>query len=399
MPQLLPFAGLRPNLTGPLDDVVCPPYDVISGPGRLELLARSPLNVVRLELPDGHYEEAAGLLQEWTSTGVLAREERPALYGYRMSYVAPDGRLHQTLGVMGALVLEPPGQGILPHEHTTPKAKSDRLDLLRATKANTSPIWCLCSEPGLASALGPVPATTAVARDDEGVLHEIWPLLEPAVHKAVAEVVGAGPLLVADGHHRYETALAYQTERRSLVPAPQASPAPLAGYDSMLAFVVELSREHLQVQAIHRLVSGLPAGYDLLGALAGNFDITPARSAGAALLAELAHAGALGAMTVDGYWLARPRDTPATLGQMDLDSSRIDAALAALPAHRLSYEADLATVEAAVRSGKADAAVLCRPATVEQIARTARGGERMPPKTTYFWPKLRTGMVLRDLDH
>ena len=159
MPELLPFAGLRPvpSVAGPLDDVVCPPYDVISDNQRQALVERSPYNVVRVELPDGDYTGAARLLDQWRAAGVLALEQGPVLYGYRMSYRAPDGRARHTLGVIGALVLEPPGHGILPHEHTTPKAKSDRLELIRATRCNTSPIWCLCSEPGLAQALGPVP--------------------------------------------------------------------------------------------------------------------------------------------------------------------------------------------------------------------------------------------------
>ena len=155
----MPFTGLRPDqsVVGPLDDVVCPPYDVITEDHRLRLLRRSPYNIVRVELPAGQYDQAAALLATWKSTGVLAREKSPTLYGYQMTYPGPDGRPRETRGVLGALTLEPPGQGILPHEHTTPKAKSDRLELLRATNANTSPIWCLCTEPGLTTALGPLP--------------------------------------------------------------------------------------------------------------------------------------------------------------------------------------------------------------------------------------------------
>ena len=156
MPELLAFPGLRPNpaVTGPVDDVVCPPYDIISPEERIELLGRSLFNVVRVELPDGRYGEAARLFEGWKKNGVLAREKAPALYGYRMTYQAVDGQARHTFGVMGALVLEPPGHGILPHEQTTPKAKGDRLELIRAVRANTSPIWCLCTEPGLVTALG-----------------------------------------------------------------------------------------------------------------------------------------------------------------------------------------------------------------------------------------------------
>jgi uncharacterized protein (DUF1015 family) len=406
MPQLLAFAGLRPDtaVTGPLDEVVCPPYDIITEEQRLDLLNRSPFNVVRVELPNGRYREAARLFEDWKNSGALVREPVPALYAYRMSYVDVAGETRRTFGVMGALVLEPPGHGILPHEQTTPKAKGDRLELIRAVHANTSPIWCLCSEPGLADALGPTPGTdglgegvpVASAQDGEGTLHELWPIrAQPAIDR-VARVVGARPLLVADGHHRYETALAYQSEQRAELLSSGAGPAAAAdGYDAVLAFVVELSEEHLQVLAIHRLVSGMPAVFDFLGVLADGFDVEPATADGAALLAEMETNGALGVATASGSWLARPRPGGAD-ARYDLDSSRIDAALHRLPPHSLVYEHDPVRALAEVRAGTANAAVLCRPATISQIARTATGGERMPPKTTFFWPKPRTGMVFRD---
>jgi uncharacterized protein (DUF1015 family) len=417
MPQLLPFAGLRPGLAvvGSVDAVICPPYDIITEEERAALLARSPYNVVRVELPNGQYGEAARLLQGWQMSRALVREDKPALYGYRMSYVAPDGEPRQTLGVVGALVLEPPGRGILPHENTTPKAKSDRLELIRATHANTSPIWCLSSETGLADALGPAPAGPSEgglggltrARDDDGTLHEIWAVTGPATHDAVSKLVAASPLLVADGHHRYETALAYQAERRASASGADAHdgqrgesggerPGVIkAGYDAVLALVVELSEQQLQVMAIHRVVSGLPAGFDLLSALGASFELVPTTAEGPKLLAEMAQVGALALVTASGCWLATPRATGAAAGY-ELDSNRIDAALAELPQHNLAYEHDIAQAVMAIRTGEVTAAVFCRPATVSQIARTAHGGDRMPPKTTFFWPKPRTGMVMRD---
>jgi uncharacterized protein (DUF1015 family) len=410
MPQLLPFAGLRPGLAvvGSVDVVICPPYDIITEDQRVALLARSPYNVVRVELPDGQYAEAARLLQNWQISRALVREDRPALYGYRMSYVAPNGEPRHTLGVIGALVLEPPGAGILPHENTTPKAKSDRLELIRATRANTSPIWCLSSETGLADALGAAPAgepeggaAVTRARDDDGTVHEIWPVTDPAVHAAVAKLIAPSPLLVADGHHRYETALAYQAERRAGASDGSGEGAEAGGagvepgYDAVLSLVVELSEQQLQVMAIHRVVSGLAAGFDLVGALSASFDLQPTTAEGPELIAEMSRVGALALVTASGCWLAVPRATGPAAGY-ELDSSRIDAALGALPPHNLAYEHDVAQALTAVRTGEANAAVFCRPATVSQIARTAHGGERMPPKTTFFWPKPRTGMVMRD---
>ena len=185
MPELLPFAGLRPDpsVAGRLDDVVCPPYDVITEEERQALFGRSPYNVVRVELPNGDYVEAAGC----SSSGAPAehwhaRRPRPVRLPHELQRARWAGT-RQTLGVIGALVLEPPGRGILPHEQTTPKAKSDRLELHARHPGNTSPIWCLCSQPGLAHALGGRPggpdrhaaAAGPAPADDDGDLHEIWP--------------------------------------------------------------------------------------------------------------------------------------------------------------------------------------------------------------------------------
>lgn len=422
MPSLLPFRGLRPNpAVALLSDVVCPPYDVINERERARLVARSPYNVVRVELPAGDYAGAAALLATWERDGVLQREDKPALYGYRMSYRDATGNARETLGVIGALVLEPPGQGILPHEQTTPKDKTDRLELIRATRANTSPIWCLCTQPGLARLLGsacpPSPGTGAAASavDEDGVTHEIWPVYDPGTQRSIASLTSAAPLLVADGHHRYETALTYLAEMapaRSASQAGQASPGniPLSGEradatagpsdalgpEAVLSLVVELSEGSLQVMAIHRAVSGLPAGTDVLSVFRSDFTLKASSGNSMGLAEEMTAAGAVAVVTPEAALLATPRPGSPS-ATFELDSSRVDNVLAKLPPHQLSYHHDLGGAIASVREGRLDAAVLCRPATVAQIAATARGGALMPPKTTFFWPKPRTGMVFRHL--
>ncbi len=393
MPELLPFAGLRfdPGRAGPLSQLTCPPYDVISAPLRAALAARNPYNGVRVELPEGHYREAADLLARWEGAAVLRREGSEVLYGYRMSSALPDGGVRHTTGVIGALVLEPPGQGILPHEHTTPKAKSDRLELLRATRCNTSPIWCLCAEPGLVAAVGPPPPSAASSLDEEGNEHLLWPITSPVAQAAVARAVAAAPLLVADGHHRYETALAYQAE----APVP-GNPDEGPGPGAVMALVVELSEQHLEVRAIHRLVSGLPGAGAVVEAFRAEHDLVAYEGPADELLGTMVTAGSLGLVTASGTYLARPRPgTPSAA--TPLDSSRADTTLGRLgPAsHVLRYEHDVPGALAEVGRGDAQALVLCRPATVAQIAATGRGGERIPPKTTFFWPKPLTGMVLR----
>jgi uncharacterized protein (DUF1015 family) len=394
VPRFEPFPGLRysPSHIKTLDDVVCPPYDVISDTERQVLEARSPSNVVRLELPHDdragdRYTRARELLDSWRDGGILHRDAGPAFYGYRMSFTDPAGHQSRTVGVIGALGLEPPGEGILPHEETTPKAKTDRLELLRATRANLSPIWGLSPGSGLSAHLDPPPHPLERATDDDGVVHEMWPISDPGRIEAIRRAVEAQPVLIADGHHRFETALNYRAE--------QSAPGPDDG--AVMALVVELSEEQLTVQAIHRLLVGLPGGFDLPAALEDWFDVTPAEPVDRTILGRMQEAGALAVLTPTQAFLARPRDKVMEAATHDLDSSRLDVALGGLPAHQVIYQHGWENCAAAVASGSAAAAVLLRPATVEQIAAISRGGVRMPPKTTFFWPKPRTGLVIREL--
>jgi uncharacterized protein (DUF1015 family) len=401
VPRFEPFPGLRysPSHIKTLDDVVCPPYDVISDPERQALEARSPSNVVRLELPHGagdRYARARDLLDSWRDGGVLHRDPQPCFYGYRMSFSDPAGRPSHTLGVIGALGLEPPGEGILPHEETTPKAKTDRLELLRATRANLSPIWGLSPGTGLSAHLEPPSHPLERAVDDDGVVHEMWPISQPAQVESIRRAVESQPVLIADGHHRFETALNYREEHHHLEEPDGPGPGG-PDDDAVMALVVELSEEQLTVQAIHRLIVGLPDGFDLAAALDDWFDVTPAEPVDRTIVGRMQEAGALAVLTPRQAFLARPRDKVVEAAAHDLDSSRLDVARAGLPPHQVVYQHGWENCAAAVASGSAAAAVLLRPATVAQIAAISRGGVRMPPKTTFFWPKPRTGMVIREL--
>lgn len=426
VPTFLPFAGLRYDLdllaalepdgsatdrTTVLSQVLAPPYDVISPTERDELAASSHHNVVQLELPIADpvtgldaYQMAAHLLEEWRSHGILRRDTGPAFYGYAMSFENEMGQPRRTVGVIGALALSPPGVGdILPHEHTMPKPKSDRLDLLRACHANLSPVWGLSLAPGLSELCQPPAAEeTVTAVEHDAVTHQLWPMDDPQAARAISKLVGSAPVVIADGHHRYETALAYQAERRT------GSNGQPGDHDYIMALVVELADDQLSVRPIHRLVSGLSENLDLVAELSRHFEMISApdcipgwppggveETAGSALLFAMADHGALGLVTPGGLWLARPRPSTLAAAGADLDSSRLDLALADLPPHELEYQHELPEALNSVRSGRAQAAVLLRPANVAVIAETARQRRRMPPKTTLFWPKPRTGMVIR----
>jgi uncharacterized protein (DUF1015 family) len=412
MPRFEPFAGLRyaTELAGSIDDVSCPPYDVITPERRSELMARSPYNMVRLEVPEGlglpgtgdaGPRAARATLDAWRADGVLRRDPEPVFYAYRTT--APPGRhpARHTVGVVGALTLEPPGAGILPHEATTPGSRAGHSRLLPALRVNVSPIWVLSPTAGLAElAAGsddagtPKPSPVARALDEDGVLHEIWPISDPDRIEAIGELVGSAPLVLADGHHRYETAMAYHEARLA------AGHVDDTGSAALMAYVVELSEEQLHVQAIHRLVIGLHEPSRLLTALTPRFSLEPTARPDPSIPDRMAAAGAPAVVTRGGTWLARPREEAASAAD-DLDSERVDAALTelvALPGVSIVYLHGWEAVSAAVANGQADAALLLRPPTLQQILELSRDGRRMPPKTSFFWPKPRSGLVLRELD-
>jgi uncharacterized protein (DUF1015 family) len=394
--QFQPFTGIRYALDAvDLARVICPPYDVIDPAQREVLAARDAHNAVLIDLPadDGErsrYDVARDLLAAWQADGVLVTEGVPTFTVHRMSYVDDAGMPRHTTGVIGALELTPPGTDILPHEHTTPKAKSDRLDLLRHCRANTSAIWGLSLAKGLTDLLPVDTEPTAVIDAGDGVVHTVWVVDDPNVCAGVAVAVAADPVVIADGHHRYETSLAYRAERE----AADGDPGPAA---ATLAYVVELVEDELTVRAIHRLVHGLPPGTDLVAALDPWFEAIGPPPPGVPVTQAMQQSGALCAVTPDGEVLLRPRPD-ALADTRDLDSARLDVALASLPDHGVQFQHGVDNVRDAVARGDGQFGVLLRPATVAQIEATAHGGERMPPKTTFFHPKLPTGLVFRALD-
>jgi len=396
MARLEPFAGLRYDAARvDMAMVIAPPYDVIDEEERRRLAGRHSANAVRVELPEAdhragldRYTHAAALLRSWEEAGTLVRDPGPRLYAYRMT--TAGGRA--TNGVIGALAVDPEGAAdILPHEQTLPKAKTDRLDLLRATGANLSPIWGLSLTPGLTALFASDAPPTSSATDDDGVVHELWVLDDDAVVDAVREAVAANPVVLADGHHRFETAQAF---RQELADAGQHRP----GADLVMALVVELSGEQLEVGPVHRMLSGLPDGLDLVDAFASWFDVTRVGEPTERTVAALGESGALALVMPSGAWLLSPKDgTPEAAGS-PLDASMVALVIAELPDHDLAFATDWHEATAAVDREEVQAVILLRPVEVDQIAEWARTGRRMPPKTTYFHPKPRTGMVYRTID-
>jgi len=402
VPRFSPFVGLRydPARFAP-DDVTAPPYDVLSADDRARLVAKDPHNAVLVDLPtetDGpeRYAEAGRRLHRWLDEGVLSVDAKPSFTAYRMTASDDHGRSVATLGVMGALTLSRPDEAeILPHEHTTKKAKSDRLDLLRGTRANLSAIWGLSLAAGLTDLLGVDGVEPDQAwDDDEGVRHEVWRIDDEARVATISATVSSEPVVVADGHHRYETCLVYRDER-------MATDGSAGEADATLCYVVELADDQLTVHPIHRLVSGTSID-DLAGDLgrhpglsvAGTIDA--AAVADGAVLKEMERTGAIAVVGPDGKATLLAVD-PSAFGPDvdDLDSARLAKALEGIGAHEVTYQHGVDRVQAAVTKGEANWAVLIRPVSVSMIKANARTGNRMPPKSTFFHPKPKTGIVFR----
>lgn len=409
MADFSPFAGVRYQDTPvELAAVVAPPYDVIDDDQRAALEATDEHNAVRLILPQDEsaegdrYARAAVTFARWNESGVLVRDPAPRFYGYRMEFTDPHGVRRHTRGVIGALTLPEPGDDdVLPHERTLPKAKSDRLALLRAMRVNVDPIWGLTLGSGLTALLDG--ATPLAACDDvDGVHHEIAAIDDPDTIAAIRTVVASAPLVLADGHHRFETALNYRNELRDAGIEP-------GGAAAIMTFVVELVDDELCIEPIHRLVD-VPAGTDIRERLADAFTV---REAGPnspdgvdALTIAMRDEHALGMVDGHGLALAIPHADAlaAALADQHPAVAATDAAvIEALVVPRLAdatwqYRHDAHGVAALVDKGTATAAILCSPVSVAGTRAAATDRTRMPQKTTFFWPKPRTGMVFRTLD-
>jgi uncharacterized protein (DUF1015 family) len=395
VPRFRPFVGLRYDPAVALGKVIAPPYDVVGPDERAELASRHRANAIHVELPVDdvrtgldRYKAAAQTFASWREQGLLVAEQWAAFYTYRMTIPGVGA----TTGVIGALGCEGPGGDILPHEQTIPKDKSDRLDLLRATRANLSPIWGLSLARGLADANRPEGPPRAEATDDDGVVHSLWVIDAPDAMERIMRAVESAPVVIADGHHRYETALAYKAE------CAGAGGDVVRGSDAVMAFVVELSETELAVGPIHRTLTGVPPEMDLAERFGHWFDLVHVGPNQDQLVEAVATSHALALVTAHDVWLLTPREQTYAEAGSDLDSSLVALVTDALAGVHVAYVAAWNDAVAAVSAGGADAALLLRPVTVDQISDWAHARQRMPPKSTYFWPKPRTGMVFRSLD-
>jgi len=395
VPRFEPFHALRFADNGNLGVYCAPPYDVLSDYDRQQLAAQSAHNIVHIDLPiadppSDAYANASHLLQSWIKDGVLQRDDEPSLTLYRTSFTDETGKSRNIVGVIGSLeVVDEGAGGVLPHEQTTPKAKTDRLDLTRATDANLSPVWGLSTKIGLSALLSEPGEPVGSVVDAEGVVHSVERVVDKSRIEAICAAVSSSPVVIADGHHRYAISRTFRDEVRARTQSKDT------GAELTLTYINELVEEQLSVAAIHRFYNGASAD-DLRRALTQFYTFEAATSVDDNTLQEMNKRGSLvfidDRMSVS--WM-----TPK-VGVFDsireLDSARLEYALAGVD-HTVGYQHGATEVQELVASGRATAAILIRPVSVDEIKRTANEGLLMPPKSTFFTPKLRTGLVMREL--
>ena len=394
MPRFEPFPALRYSTTGSTDitPLTSAPYDVFDEDRRGEYASMNPNNIVLVDYPieadgDGRYAQSSTVLQSWITNGIVVEDSSATFSIYRMTFTDEAGRQRTTIGVIGALeVVDEGAGGVLPHERTTPKAKTDRLDLTRATRANLSPIWGLSLTAGLTDALVEPATVVAQCTDEEGVLHVLERVEDPARIARISELVSSNPVLIADGHHRYAISRTYRDEVRA-----HGGPADA---ELTMTYVGELVQEQLSVAAIHRLYDITPQA--LVTALAPFYDMSDAGAVGPHTISEMDSKGCLCLVSPNGLGTYLTPKEDALASVRALDSSRLEHALSTTE-HTVSYQHGVREILGKVSSGAYGAAILIRPVSLHEIRRTADTGELMPPKSTFFTPKLRTGMVMRPL--
>ena len=411
MADVQPFRALHyaRDRVGGLQPVVAPPYDVIDASQRAALLDRSPYNVVEIDLPQGDdpYAHAAEVFARWRDEGILVQDDEPAVWALEQDYTGPDGRRRTRHGFFARVKVEDYGPGrIRPHERTHPGPKEDRLRLTRATHANLSPIFSLYDDPDEAAWAALAPHLRgepwAEVTDEDGTTHRLWRVADPQAGAAVREALAGKELLIADGHHRYETARVHHEE---------------GGAGHVLMCLVSLQDPGLTVFPTHRLLTGLDGDRreSLRATIERDFDV-------AEIAAEELEPHGDGPVRM-GYLDAddRPRmltlrdpaiaaealpDKPEPYRGLDtavLEALVLQGALGMSEddishLHGLDYARDTAQARERVESGDAAAAFFMRGTPVSQVRDVAATGESMPPKSTYFFPKVLTGMVFNLLE-
>ena len=415
---VIPFRGLRYNATkiDRIEHVIAPPYDVIKTEERLALEARHPANIIRLILSQpcdddtadtNQYTRAAALMNQWISDNIFVRDTTPCYYIYDQSFTAPDGKKYTRRALIALVKLEPfENKIILPHEKTHAGPKADRLNLMRECHANLSPIFLLYADPSgdieqIMQGFTDTHTPDVDCVETFGSTHQLWCLDDAERNREIQALFSSKPLLIADGHHRYETALAFRQEM-----AEKVSNAKAAGYDYMMMNLVRMESPGLAVLAIHRLLQNLSADRiaHAVSKLPEVFEVHEIATQ-ADLMAKLdtlkGESPAIGMYTADDcYRLLIPHSITAGHLDVTLVQEIVIKELFQIEtmAEHISYTAYADDAVAHVKGGSDRVAILMNPTPVEQVLEVAMAGLTMPQKSTYFYPKMATGFVLNLLN-
>lgn len=407
MTEFLPFKGILYNNSAVRGtDVLAPPYDIITPEIKEELYDKSDYNIVRIDfgkaypgddISSNKYSRASHYLSEWLSKGILRKHDKEAFYVYETEYYF-SGKKMKLRGIIGKLRLRQFGEGIYPHEETHSAPKEDRLKLMRTCGANISPIFSLYNSPDrIASGIMREKSSEAPYMegiDDLQVIHRLWIVDDESAVRAISEDISGKSIFIADGHHRYETALAYQKEMRISQGISQDAP-----FDYVMMSLFNIADSGLTILPTHRLIDKAPD--NLLDLLSPYFEISAINTDTNIMqvIAEYDHAIGMYLHTNDNFYLLRP---------MGIDLEELHPALRELDVvvlHELifsklinagiiTYEMDAWRCMDMVKKGKHQAVFFLNPTKVQDIERVARNSLRMPPKSTYFYPKLLTGFVI-----
>ncbi|MGD1019902.1 MAG: DUF1015 domain-containing protein [Verrucomicrobiia bacterium] len=425
MADIQPFRGVLYNTNRvKADDVLTQPYDKITPEMREKYLKLSPYNLIRIELgkeepgdteSNNKYTRARDLYQVWLREGVLRRAAKPALYYLEQSFAAPDGSGPRTRKALIARVrLHRWDEGVvLPHEHTLSKPKADRMALLRACGSQQGQIFMLYPRPQRNPLPAPTDAPSLTATDDYGVVNKLWEITDAATIKAAHESLRAAKFYIADGHHRYETALAFRDECRAAADKPD----PNAPYEFVMATLVDMSDPGLVVLPTHRTVANLSSfnANSFRNQLAKTFVVEPQPSLEKLLAAMNGGKYLIGLHDAPGFALLRPKNLNALRPLFDrkpplwhtLDVAILHVgileALLGIDEVRLREESNVTywrepdKAAGLVQTGHAQLAFFLNPTDVEDVKAIADARSRMPQKSTDFYPKLLSGIVINDL--
>jgi len=413
--EIIPFKGVLYNTSKVKgEDVVAPPYDIISPEYKEKLYDKSPYNIVRIDFgkeqkgdneSENKYTRASNFLSTWLKDEILQAGKSPAFYAYEIEYRIKE-KSKKLRGFFGLLRLVELGKGVYPHERTHSKPKADRLNLLRSCKANISPIFSLynSAEKKASQIINKIVAQKPYmeAKDSDGAIHRLWAIEAKEDVEIIKNDLKEKPVFIADGHHRYETALEFQKEMN----AESVADSPIHRFtdlpkpwDYILMFLANMSDEGLTILPAHRLVKNLPE--NALDILSAHFEIEGLAENENIIDVLSRHEHAIGFFQKGSEKMSLLRHKGSGLENINPVLKELDVTLLhelifkkLLNITEVTYEMDASQTKAMVKEGMYDAAFFLNPTGVKDVEKVALSGERMPPKSTYFYPKLLTGMVI-----